>query len=376
MHDPLHLVIDGIIYQSQSTGGISRLFTEILPRMCVQDEAVDMTLFVVGNSSQALPAHPRIHPLRIFDPQPFMRPSFLWRTLEEPARKAVLRLRLGAGRGKIWHSTYFSEPGRWEGRKVYTVADMIHERYPDLFGGPGGDAFRALRKRCVLSADAVICISEATRNDIREIYDWDSDRLHVIHLACSDFFRSLRGEEQEGSRPGERPFLLYVGSRAHYKNFDGLLRAYSRWEKRRDVALLVVGPPWSSGEAESLRDLGVAEQVSLLTNVDDEALCRLYNRAAAFLYPSLYEGFGIPLLEAMACGCPVVASRIATTVEIAGDCPIYFEALDGDSLLHALDQAMQEGRNSERTRGALAHAGGYSWDRTAAETLRVYRSLQ
>ncbi|HOI72939.1 MAG TPA: glycosyltransferase family 1 protein [Syntrophales bacterium] len=375
MQNPLHLVIDGIIYQSQSMGGISRLFTEILPRMCAQDEAVDMTLFVVGNSSQALPAHPRIHPLRIFDPQPFMRPSFLWRSLEEPARKAMMRLRLGTGQGKIWHSTYFSEPGRWEGRKVYTVADMIHERYPDLFFGPGGDAFRALRKRCVLSADAVLCISEATRNDIREIYDWDSDRLHVVHLAGSDFFRPLRDGESESNHPGERPFLLYVGSRAHYKNFDGLLRAYSRWAERCDVGLLAVGAPWTPVEADLLRKLGLADQVRLLTNVDDESLCRLYNRAAAFLYPSLYEGFGIPLLEAMASGCPVVASRIATTVEVAGDCPIYFDPIDGDSLLAALDQVMGEGRDSNRTRAALAHAGRYSWDRTAAETLRVYRSI-
>ncbi|PKN34753.1 MAG: hypothetical protein CVU61_06825 [Deltaproteobacteria bacterium HGW-Deltaproteobacteria-19] len=376
MQGPLHLVVDGIIYQSQSTGGISRLFTEILPRMCTQDESVDMTLFVVGNSSQALPVHPRIHPLQIPDPQPFLRPSFLWRSLEEPARKAMLRLRLGTGRGKIWHSTYFSEPGRWEGRKVFTVADMIHERYPELFGGPGGDAFRALRKRCVLSADAVLCISEATRNDVREIYDWDSDRLHVVHLACSDFFRLLGEDESADGRPGEKHFLLYVGSRAHYKNFDRLLRAYSHWPMRRDVTLLVVGPPWTPGEAESLRVLGISDHVRLLTDVDDDALCRLYNRAGAFLYPSLYEGFGIPLLEAMACGCPVVASRIATTVEVAGECPIYFEPLDGDSLLSALDQVMNEGRTSPRTRTGLAHAGGYSWDRTAAETLRVYRGLQ
>jgi glycosyltransferase involved in cell wall biosynthesis len=334
-----------------------------------------MTLFVVGNSCQPLPVHPRIRPLRIFDPQPFMRPSFLWSSLEEPARKAVLRLKLGTGRGRIWHSTYFSEPGRWVGRKVYTVADMIHERYPDLFCGPGGDAFRALRKRCVLSADAVLCISEATRNDVREIYGWDSDRLHVVHLAGSDFFRPLGEEESEDGRFGEGPFLLYVGSRAHYKNFDGFLRAYGRWTERRDVGLLAVGAPWTPAETDLLRELGLAGRVRLLTDVDDGTLCRLYNRAVAFLYPSLYEGFGIPLLEAMACGCPVVASRIATTVEVAGDFPVYFDPLDGDSLLAALDRVMGEGRDSNRTRAGIAHAGGYSWDRTAAETLRVYRSI-
>lgn len=376
MQGPLHLVVDGIIYQSQSTGGISRLFTEILPRMCSLDEAMQMTLFTMGYLSQQLPEHQRIRRLLVPDIVPYLRPSFLWNPLEERIKQAWQSLWIGRGRGQIWHSTYFTRPSSWKGLQVVTMADMIYERFPNLFSGLGSDQFREQKKHCALSADAVICISEATRQDVQDFYQMNSDRLHVVHLACSDFFRPLRDDESESNHPGERPFLLYVGSRAHYKNFDGLLQAYSRWPMRRDVTLLVVGPPWTPGEAESLRMLGISDHVRLLTDVDDDALCRLYNRAAAFLYPSLYEGFGIPLLEAMACGCPVVASWIATTVEIAGDCPIYFEALDVDSLLCALDQVMDEGRDSSRTRAGLAHAGGYSWDRTAAETLRVYRGLQ
>jgi alpha-1,3-rhamnosyl/mannosyltransferase len=101
----------------------------------------------------------------------------------------------------------------------------------------------------------------------------------------------------------------------------------------------------------------------------------LYNQAAAFVHPSLYEGFGIPLLEAMACGCPVVASRIPTTREVAGDCPIYFDPMQPDELITALDVALAEGRNSERVRRGLEWVKQYSWDRTARETLQVYRAL-
>ncbi len=112
-----------------------------------------------------------------------------------------------------------------------------------------------------------------------------------------------------------------------------------------------------------------------MTNLDDEALCRIYNQTTAFILPSLYEGFGIPLLEAMACGCPVVASRIPSTIEVAGDCPIYFQPEEVETLTAALDIVMNEGRDSERVKAGLDLVKRYSWNITAERTLKVYRSL-
>ena len=126
---------------------------------------------------------------------------------------------------------------------------------------------------------------------------------------------------------------------------------------------------------QRLLDLGVQDNVRLLTNVDDDTLRFLYNRAAAFIYPSLYEGFGIPLLEAMACGCPIVASKIPSTLEVAGDCPVYFEPENVASLVAALDEALIEGTDSGRVQSGLEHVKRYSWERTTKETLEVYRSL-
>jgi len=121
--------------------------------------------------------------------------------------------------------------------------------------------------------------------------------------------------------------------------------------------------------------LGIQNRVHLLTDVDDEELCRLYDQADAFVYPSLYEGFGIPLLEAMACGCPVVASRIPSTIEVAGMCPVYFESAEVESLLAAFDMALSEGRDSERVRSGFERVKSYSWDKTAKQTLEVYYVL-
>ena len=113
----------------------------------------------------------------------------------------------------------------------------------------------------------------------------------------------------------------------------------------------------------------------MLQHIDDADLCRLYNQAAAFVYPSLYEGFGIPLLEAMACGCPIIASQIPSTAEVAADCPIYFAATDEGSLLEAMDIAVTEGRNSARVHYGLERARRYSWDMTARKILETYQSL-
>jgi len=154
-----------------------------------------------------------------------------------------------------------------------------------------------------------------------------------------------------------------------------MITAYGRWKGSRDVRLVVVGPDWTLDELNSIEDLGIEDRVDLLSIVDDDTLCVLYNHALAFVYPSLYEGFGIPLLEAMACGCPVIASKIDTAVEVAGDCPIYFDLEHNDSMIAAFDVAMNEGRKSPRTRRGIQHAGKFSWDKCARGTLEVYRSL-
>jgi glycosyltransferase involved in cell wall biosynthesis len=371
----LHITVDGIIYRLQQTGGISRLFTEILPRICRLDDGLEMTILTSGPLSQQPPMHPRIYHKRVPEIDRYLRPALFSQGFRGRIRQSWDNLWIGRGKGRIWHSTYYTIPKGWEGLQVVTVADMIYERFPELFGGPASDEFRELKRRCVVAADAVLSISEATSRDVQQFYGLDPKRLHVVHLACSDFFRPLDRNHPSLKGTTEAPFFLYVGSRAHYKNFHGMITAYSLWQQAGKTRLLVVGPPWTSEEQRSLAELGIQERVDLLTVVDDDTLCALYNRALAFIYPSLYEGFGIPLLEAMACGCPVIASRIDTTVEVAGECPIYFDLNEEDSMIGAFDTAVREGRESRRTRGALEHAKEFSWDKTARGTLEVYRSL-
>lgn len=358
----------------QSSGGISRLYNEILPRMCDLDDSLRITLFTEGRLKQELPKHRQITHLAIPPMKRYLRPRRVWGPVIPRARRFVRRLWVGRGRGQVWHSTYYTLPEQWDGAQAVTVHDMIHERFSHLFNRPEAAEFRARKRASILAADRIICVSETTRQDVQHFYGLDGARIRVIPHGCSDVFRPLAGDDCPLTLPAAESFLLYVGSRAPYKNFHGLVRAYSAWPGRDEVALIVVGQDWSADEGRLLRELGLAERVRLLTDVDDETLCVLYNRAAALVLPSFYEGFGIPLLEAMACGCPIVASRIPSTIEVAGDCPVYFEPTAMDSLWAALDLALSEGRDTARVQQGLQRVQRYSWDQAAQQTLEVYRS--
>lgn len=371
----MEVKIDGFIYQQQHFGGISRIFSEILPRMCQIDPALQITLFTSGRCRQKLPTHPGIRHLALFPVDDLLRPRRFWRPIQKPARGLVQRTILDSSKGAVWHSTYYTMPMSWTGPTVTTVYDMIHERYPDLFPGGHNERLRQQKRSSVRSADKVICISEATLKDVQNCYGIDSVKLQAVPLAYNQNFRRLETSDCSQKLDSNKPFLLYVGRRDSYKNFKTLLQAYCVWQRRSRVDLLVVGPDWSDQERKWLADMECAKQVRLLSGIDDQLLVCLYNHAMAFIYPSLFEGFGIPLLEAMACGCPVVASRIPSTLEVAGEHPFYFEPTDVDELLAALDAAIFEGRLPSRVESGVMRAQQYSWDKTAKKTHQVYRSL-
>lgn len=369
----IEVVVDGIIYQHQTHGGISRIYSESLPRMCAMDDALQITILTTDRLRCPLPRHPHIHHLSLFPIEFFLRPRHAWRRVTLQARAQLQNLAIGNGRGHIWHSTYYTRPKHWEGPEVVTVADMIHERHPEFFSRPYDTGKQ--KRDCVLSADVILCISTVTQQDLCDFYGLEIAKTRVVPLACSSIFRKLNDDQLCDTSPTQKPFLLYVGGRRHYKNFDVLLRSYSAWKQHKDIDLVVVSTAWTEMEKSALTELNVADDVHLLTCISDEKLVQLYNRAVAFIYPSLYEGFGIPLLEAMACGCPIVASRIPSTLEVAGEIPLYFEATETESLLEALEAVCVEGRDSRRVQLGFQHAKQYSWDKTARQTLEVYHTL-
>lgn len=278
-------------------------------------------------------------------------------------------------RPDVVHETYYSTKATCGLRvpRVLTVYDMIHELFPDAYAP--NDPTSRRKAAAVKRADHVLCISESTRRDLLERHGLPEDRVSVTHLAC-DVLPEAGPDVQE--LVGDGAFLLYVGARSHYKNFYRLLEAYaaSAWLQGNFRLVCFGGGALTVGERARMHELGVPEVSVVQVGGGDERLATLYRNAAAFIYPSLYEGFGIPPLEAMSAGCPVVCSQTSSIPEVVGDAGEYFDPQQVDSIRSAIERVLRssEYRQALIERG-LVRQQQFTWKRCAAETLDVYRRL-
>ena len=271
----------------------------------------------------------------------------------------------------IVHETYFTLVPLGRGtRRVVTVYDMIHEIF-----APRLKRMRvsAAKRAAVNRADHVICISETTRRDLVRLYDVDPGRTSVVHLGYS---LTAQVGEPGAKESQTRPSLLYVGQRGGYKNFRTLLEALSNSRSLGEFELVAFGgSPFSTSEHREIERLGLSERVRYMTGSDDR-LAESYQAAVAFVYPSMYEGFGIPPLEAMSHGCPVVCSNAGAIPEVVGNAGEYFDPSSAEDLRNTLERvALDDGlRRDLRTQG-YKRIEAFSWDRCAEETARIYQEL-
>jgi glycosyltransferase involved in cell wall biosynthesis len=363
-----NIVVDGVIFALNPHGGISRWFGEILPRMADIASPDTFTLLAHLSNRASIPKHPNIRHQVVWPPlEDWLRPRSLWFPLTDVLAPHVKRRTLQPTSQTIWHSSYYTDVANWPGKKVVSVADLIQEQYPQYYGGAFQDGLRRRIRQQIQAADAVICISQATAQAVQDRYHIPDERIHIIPLGVSSLFQPLTNVSMPAS-----PFLLYVGGRGGYKDFSTVLTAYQRWSGRASTQLVVVGGQWTQQERAAVAPL--SGRVVLLTGVSDSALLALYNQASGFIISSHVEGFGLPVLEALACGCPVVASDIPTTKEVAADVPLYFTAGQADSLVEALDQ-LPNWTDTRRKKG-YACASKYVWAVTARQTFGVYAELQ
>ena len=254
---------------------------------------------------------------------------------------------------------------------VITVFDMIHERFADLMPA-GEERIPEAKQLCMHRAARVICISEQTRQDVIELAGIPEEKTTVIHLGCSfTAHGSARAEPLI-----REPYLLYVGQRGGTKNFMRLVQAYAQSDLlSREFRLLCFGGgPFTRSEQDRVAELGLEPDRLVQMSGDDTVLENCYANAAAMIYPSLYEGFGLPILEAMACDCPVLCSNVSSMPEVAGKAALLFNPLHVDEMTALMEETVQ----STETRNRLIRAGRkqaarFSWERCADETLEVYR---
>lgn len=275
----------------------------------------------------------------------------------------------------IFHETYFSAQKAYSGKNpvVVTVYDMIHELYPDSF--PSYDSTSKRKRMALERADHVISISENTKRDLMRLYDMDDKKISVVHLAAD--FPKLNETAQE-ERALDGPYILFVGERKGYKNFSGFVRAMARSKRLMQDFTIVAfgGGGFSPEETEEVLGLGFKDGQVVHMAGDDVLLSRLYKQARVFIYPSIYEGFGIPPLEAMLNDCVVICSNASSVPEVVGEAARLFDPSSLEDMCTSIEKTIYSETEMERLREkGKERARLFSWERCASETLKVYTDL-
>ena len=364
----MRIAFDHQTFVWQPYGGISRYFTRLAQGLL--DMAQQVEIFA--------PLHQNIYLAEL--PHGVVRGRHVERYPPKTGRllmtgnQLVSRFQIAEYRPDVVHETYYSKSGTAARTcpTVITVLDMIHELFPGACPDSGSTIAR--KRMAIGRADHVICISEHTRSDLMRLYDIADTRVSVIHLGFDRF-----ASREEASRADKsRPYVLYVGQRSGYKNFKGLLEAMAGSPRlMADFNVIAFGGGgFSAAEQALISALGFREGQVLHKTGDDGMLGGLYRLARAFVYPSLYEGFGIPPLEAMAQNCPVVSSNTSSMPEVIGNAGEYFDPTSSEDMRCAIERVVYSDERIEWLRRAGAERlSAFSWAKCARETLDVYRSM-
>jgi mannosyltransferase len=274
----------------------------------------------------------------------------------------------------VFHSSYFRISSSKHVANVVTVHDCVSERFDSIVRR---SLHLKLKKAALRSADIIVAVSENTKSDILTFYPWiDPAKLEVVYNGIDlDFFKPNLAAMN--NRTSDAPFLLYVGGRNRHKNSELSLALLSTaTAKELGLILCVVGAGrFSRKEMRAIVRVGVVDRVVYFPNVGREKLRTLYQKAFALIYPSFYEGFGIPPIEAIACGCPVLCSDRASIPEVVGDAGVYFSPEDVASAEQALCKIAESAVRSRLVATGLGRAKVFSDTRMAEQTLNVYRML-
>lgn len=366
----MRIAFDHQIFCSQSYGGISRYFARLAEQLAATRHEVRIFAPLHQNRyARELPAGiVKGCGLPGYPP----RSTFLF----VPMNRVLARRGIARWAPDIVHETYYSSraSGPAKSPTIVTVYDMIHERFRENF--LPGDRTSEIKKAAVDRADHVICISQSTRRDLIELFEVPEEKVSYVHLGF-ERFPPPDGLRTRGPSPG-RPYLLFVGGRFGYKNFALFLRSVAASQNlMRDFDIVAFGGGgFSSAHRALIRKLGFRDSQIRRVGGGDSILGLCYREARAFVYPSLYEGFGLPPLEAMAHDCPVISSNTSSMPEVIGDAGEYFDPNSIEdmgraiaSVVYSDDRVLQlKARGRER----LKH---FSWRRCGEETLAIYEAL-
>ena len=331
----MRIFIEGSIFQLQRLGGVSEYITNLASGLKKKGEDVEIVLSGPNKQGRKIPG---IKTTDLYFPGEGLL-SLIKKSGEFVRDQFWMKTDTG-----IVHASYFEVPEKVRVPIIVTVYDLVYEKFPEMYELPNERALAKKMKVSIENADGVICISEAVRRDVLKTYKVDAKKVWTTRLGVSDFYKKISRNKALSLLSNydlHNRFILYVGKRGKHKNFEVLIKAMSK--RTNNLQLICAGGgEFSKDEGKMMRNLGVRKKVILLPHPSDDELLALYNLADALIVTSLDEGFGLTLLEAMMCRCPVVASDIKVFREVAKGVPYYFDPTKPRSLLQRIEQRLSD----------------------------------
>ena len=375
----MKILYDYKIFTNQKYGGISRYFYELIKNLIdINDENIDKIFLFQGfylcNYDLSDLKNNKLNYFGIKRPE-IKKTKRIFEKINELIFKNYIRKNnLSSISNLIYHPTYFGliEPILQKKAKiVQTVYDMTYERFPKLF--KNSNKIIEYKKISINQAHHIICISNFTKQDLIEIYILNPYKLDVIHLA------SNLNEIPKDSLINidyYKPYILFVGDRYGYKNFEIVLDCFINKKLYKDFNLVCFG-----GNSFTTTELKIINENKNLKNRvfqitgNDNLLKTFYKNAYCLVYPSKYEGFGLPVLEALSLGCPVISSDSSSLPEVAGKAVLYFNHSDKDGLLKQIEILNNQKFRENLIIKGFEQSKKFSWEKTAKETIEVYKKI-
>jgi len=298
-----------------------------------------------------------------------------------------LSLPLAAAREHVdvYHAPHYVLPILIRGRRVVTIHDCIHLMFPQYLPYRFAKTYaRAMLYSATRRADRIVTVSESSKRDILRFFSVKPEKISVIYNAIDEHFSVPPTDEAvervRGRYQLEDPFVLYVGNVKPHKNVERLIDAFGLLRRRGvdGLKLVIIGDEISKFQTlrRAVHRHKLHKHVRFLGFVPDDTLSVLYRLAGVFVFPSLYEGFGLPPLEAMACGAPVITSNVSSLPEVVGDAALLVDPYSSEAIAEAIWKVLSDSSLSERLRAkGLARAQDFSWQRSVARTLEIYREV-
>jgi glycosyltransferase involved in cell wall biosynthesis len=351
--------------------GIHQYIAQVLRHLPRLNERTQYLIYTRDNNAISSQARNRIVPSSLPTEQRLFR--ILWEQSVWPIQAAREEV-------DLLHSMAFVTPIFTKIPTIVTVYDLSFVHYPEKFPTSQRLYLQTQTARSVKQAQRVITISEATRQDLYRHFDVPLEKIEVVFPGVESHYKQIPQESLNAFRVENdlrKPFILHVGTLQPRKNIPVLLNAFAAL-KNQDVDLVLAGGKgWQYDQIFSqVKDLGLADQVRFTGYVRDEELPFWYNAAKVLVFPSVYEGFGMPIIEAMACGTPVIAAHTSSIPEAGGEAALYFEPHDVEKLTQQLAEIFENDDLLLKMRqSGFMQARKFSWELAGSETVRIYAEV-